>query len=165
MSVKLRLLEPEDLDNLLKIENDSQYWHLSGTKKPFTKDELSNYIQNANAEIVVYSQLRFVIEFENQFSGLVDLFEYDEKDKKAGVGIILLENFRGNGIALKALELLKVYCLKNKLINKLSAIIETDNTKSIRLFIKSDFKETATLSDYLVKGNQKVDCINYELTL
>ena len=35
--VKLRALEPEDLDFLFKIENNTNFWEFSSTQVPFSK--------------------------------------------------------------------------------------------------------------------------------
>ncbi len=35
--VKLRALEPEDLDFLFSIENDEIFWEISSTQTPFSK--------------------------------------------------------------------------------------------------------------------------------
>lgn len=163
MNVRLRLLETTDLDNLLKIENDERYWHLSGITKPFRKNELSVYLLKAKAPIEAFGQLRFVIEVNNKFAGLVDLYEYDSFQNKAGVGIILFDEFQRKGIAFKALELLKDYCKKELNINELFARIELDNIRSILLFEKCGFKEKEFLKNYIIKNNKQVDCKEYHL--
>ena len=43
----LRLLEPDDLDWLFKLENNRKHWAVSGTKTPFSKELLKQYIANA----------------------------------------------------------------------------------------------------------------------
>lgn len=165
MKIKLRFLQSTDLDNLLKIENDERYWHLSETTEPFTKKELSDYIKNADADINEFNQLRFVIDVDNQFSGLIDLYEYDSNQSKAGVGIILFEEFQKKGIAQQSLDLLKNFCVKELDLNSLFARIEIDNLKSIKLFEKCGFKYYYLLKKYIEKNNVKVDCKEFSIIL
>ena len=163
MRINLRYLENKDIDNLLEIENDQRYWYLSSTTKPFTKQELYSYIQNAKDPIEKYGQLRFVIEVNNKFSGLIDLYEYDSI--KAGVGIILLDEYHKKGIASKALQKLKDYCVLELKLKELFARIEVDNINSISLFVKSNFKKEKLLKNYLIRGNIHIDCKEYYLHL
>ena len=110
MNIKLRYLEPSDLDNLFSIENDERYWHLSEVKKPYTKEDLFHYIQSSSSPIEAFGQLRFVIDIDSNLAGLIDLYDYDSNSRKAGVGIILVDEYQKKGIANKSLELLKDYC-------------------------------------------------------
>ena len=49
--IKLRALEPEDLDVLFAAENDSNHWEFSGTLAPYSRDLLKKYIANAHQDI------------------------------------------------------------------------------------------------------------------
>ena len=163
MNVKLRYLKLSDLDDLIQVENDERYWYLSGITKTFTRDELSNYIQNAKEPIETFGQLRYVIEVDNEFSGLIDLYEFDSPTKSAGIGIIILDEYQKKGIARKSLKLLIDYCKNQLSIKSLFARIEIDNLNSIKLFEKCGFQEKAFLNHYLKKNNRMVDCKEYLL--
>ena len=165
MNITLRLLEQYDLTDLLKIENDQKYWHLSGTTKPYTLEELSNYIMNAKADISIYKQIRFVIDADHHFAGLIDLYNYNDTKKEAGVGIILLDEFQNKKIGQTALNLLKTKCINEIKLHSLFAIIETDNINSIKLFESCNFDKVHLLSNYLLKNNEKVDCAIYKIDL
>ena len=70
--VKLRALEPEDLDFLFEVENDVKNWEVSTTQKPFSRNDLKDYLLNSNKDIYEVKQLRLVIErkSDNQSVGL-----------------------------------------------------------------------------------------------
>lgn len=161
MNIKLRYLELSDIDNLLLIENNKKYWHLSGVRELFTKEELLNYISNSTQNIKEAKQLRFVIDVNNQFTGLLDLYEYDEINNSAGVGIFTIEEFRNKGIATRSLQKLIDYCIIKFKITSLFARIENDNFSSIKVFEKAGFKIKTKLPNYLQKGTVKVDCREY----
>ena len=165
MNLELRHLKQTDLKYLLTIENDKQYWHLSGTTQPYTKEELTNYIENSAQSIEVAKQLRFVIEVNNQFTGLIDLYEYNTKEKIAGVGIFILKTFRNKGIATKALNSLKEYVKFKLKLKFLFARIEDNNFASIKAFENTHFTHKLTLKNYLNKGIYKVDCSEYWIDL
>ena len=59
--VILRALEPEDLEFLYQIENDTNIWEISGTVKPYSRKTLQRYLENAHLDIYEAKQLRLCI--------------------------------------------------------------------------------------------------------
>ena len=49
--IKLRPLEPEDIDFLYHLENEESLWEVSETQLPFAKHLLQDYIQHAHQDI------------------------------------------------------------------------------------------------------------------
>ena len=45
--IKLRALEPEDIDFLYQLENEEALWEVSDNQLPFAKHLLQDYIRNA----------------------------------------------------------------------------------------------------------------------
>mgnify|MGYP001790053284 CR=1 FL=1 len=60
--VRLRAMEPEDLDMLYHIENDRSLWNVSATNVPYSRYALHNYIADAKNDIYIDGQLRMMIE-------------------------------------------------------------------------------------------------------
>ena len=88
--VKLRPLEPEDLDFIYTIENNEEFWELSATQTPYSRFLIRQYLENAHQDIYEAKQLRLVIEDLNQNEiGLIDLFDFDPANKRAGIGILI----------------------------------------------------------------------------
>lgn len=155
-SIQLRTLKPADLEWLLAVENDEQFWEVSNTVRAFTKAEIVEYIANAHLAINTAKQYRFVIVHKKERIGLIDLFDYDTQHHRAGVGILVLPKFRLKGYATEALELLLNYAFKTLHIHQLYANIATDNTTSFRLFENLKFKLIGTKKDwFFTKGNYK----------
>ena len=46
MKLKLRALEPSDLDIMYDIENDKSLWVYSNTSSPFSKHTLKKFIES-----------------------------------------------------------------------------------------------------------------------
>src|SRR3954465_7504565 len=119
--IQLRALEPSDLQNLYEWENDSTVWTVSGTLAPFSKFILEEYLKNSHQDIFTTKQLRLMIvlsvsdddgELDNEprSIGCIDLFDFDPKNKKAGVGILISNQaHRGKGYAKEALHLMIDY--------------------------------------------------------
>lgn len=77
--IRLRALEPEDLECLYKWENDMDLWEVSDTLTPFSLFTLKKYIETCHLDIYTTKQLRLMIERvdTNERIGLVDLYDFD----------------------------------------------------------------------------------------
>ena len=49
--VRLRAMEPEDLDILYRIENDMSLWDVGNTNVPYSRYALHDYIAHASHDI------------------------------------------------------------------------------------------------------------------
>lgn len=143
-SIFLRALEPSDIDFLFAVENDVSLWHISQTVQPFSRHILEAYIESAKSDIYEAKQLRLVIcEIEsNNLCGFIDLFDFDPRNNRAGVGIVVAESFRKKGIASEALELLITYAFEFLNLFQLYACVEENNQASLTLFSKFGFEKT-----------------------
>ena len=63
-SVRLRAMEPEDLDLLYRIENDQELWCLGSTNVPYSRYTLHDYVANSTGDIYSDKQVRLIIENE-----------------------------------------------------------------------------------------------------
>lgn len=60
--VRLRALEPEDVDRLYIWENDRDIWPFGGTRAPLSRHQLWEYATNYDANPFAAGQLRLIIE-------------------------------------------------------------------------------------------------------
>jgi diamine N-acetyltransferase len=142
-SVYLRALEPEDLEFVYTIENDESIWNVSNTQTPYSRFLIKQYLENAHQDIYEAKQLRLAIclNDSNESIGLIDLFDFDPSNNRAGIGIIIQENNnRINGYGSEALQLLINYSFTHLQLNQLFANIGTENEISISLFTKFGFQ-------------------------
>ncbi|MDR0661241.1 MAG: GNAT family N-acetyltransferase [Prevotellaceae bacterium] len=161
--IKLRALEPSDVELLYLWENDTDLWQVSDTLSPFSRDILQQYIESAHKSIHEQKQLRLAIDVKDTEAyhtvGLIDLFDIDFLHRRAGVGILIyaVEN-RKKGYASDALELLIAYCFEVLSLHQLYCHIPMDNTASIRLFTNVGFEYIGTLKEWrkTPKGWQNV---------
>ena len=102
--IRLRALEPEDLDLLYRIENDMKLWNVGTTNVPYSRYTLHDYIATASNDIYVDRQVRMMVEnLSGETVGIVDLVNFDPNNCRAEVGLIILNAFRRRGYGSSAL--------------------------------------------------------------
>ena len=138
--IKLRTLKDTDLDFLFSLENDKSLWAVSGTTEPFSLVQLANYITHAKQDIAIAEQFRFVIDWQGKAIGCIDLYEYNFKKQNAGVGIVILKEYRRKGFAKQSLALLIKYAWEKLHLKQLHTGIFSDNKASLALFQSVGFE-------------------------
>ena len=155
-NIYLRALEPEDLSFVYEIENNENIWEVSNTQTPYSQFLIKQYLDNSHQDIYEAKQLRLVICQNKNFKaiGLIDLFDYDPRNNRAGIGIIIKdETNRNQGFGMQALELLIKYSFQKLNLNQLFANINAENSSSIALFTKFGFKKIGTKKQWnLIDG-------------
>ncbi|OIQ21005.1 MAG: GNAT family N-acetyltransferase [Flavobacterium sp. MedPE-SWcel] len=165
-SVYLRALEPDDLEFIYQIENDEKMWEVSNTITPYSRFLIRQYLDNAHQDIFEAKQLRLVICKNNTFKavGLIDIFDFDPLNQRAGVGIVIKETAeRSIGIGTEALGLLIDYAFKTLQLHQLYANINPTNVSSVALFTNFDFTCIGVKKDWNKRENQFFDEAIYQL--
>ncbi|MEZ5197778.1 MAG: GNAT family N-acetyltransferase [Bacteroidales bacterium] len=112
-NINLRALEPQDVELLFQWENDEANWHLSNTVAPISKFVLEQYVISSEQDIYTSKQLRLIIEINKDGAnvpiGSIDLFDFEPTHKRAGIGILILKEYRNKGFASESLEMLIDY--------------------------------------------------------
>jgi diamine N-acetyltransferase len=158
-TIYLRALEPNDLEFIYAMENDESIWDVSNTQTPYSRFLVKQYLENAHQDIYEAKQLRLAICQDEDFPaiGLIDLFEFDPKNNRAGIGIVIQANDnRNKKIGSEALELLIKYSFRHLNLHQLYANISSENEASKALFTKFGFQKIGTKKDWiLVNGIYK----------
>lgn len=165
-SIYLRALEPEDLDFVYRIENNTNLWEVSYTQTPYSRFLIRQYLENAHQDIYEAKQLRLAICLNGNAEaiGLIDLFEYDPANARAGVGIIVeAEDNRGQGYGKEALQLVIDYAFSALHLHQLYANIDTANIASVRLFTNFGFELVGVKKQWNRRGNAWSDEALYQL--
>lgn len=157
-NIFLRALEPEDLEFIHSIENDESIWEISNTQTPYSKFLIKQYLEHAHKDIFEVKQLRLVIStYDAVTIGMIDLFDFDFKNRRAGVGILVKNSKdRLKGYGYEALKLLIDYSFKHLDLHQLYCNISEENDSSIKLFSKVGFKEIGLKKEWnYVNGSYK----------
>ncbi len=164
-NIYLRALEPEDLEFIHEIENDESIWEISNTLIPYSKFLIKQYLEQAHKDIFEVKQLRLVISnYEDLPIGMIDLFDFDYKNGRAGVGILVKEvKNREKGFGREALKLLINYCFTHLDLHQLYCNISEENHASIKLFSNQGFDKIGLKKDWnYINGSYKNEYI-YQL--
>ncbi len=150
-AISLRALEPEDLDFLYQLENNTEIWEISNTITPYSRHVLELYLENAHRDIFEVKQLRLCIcNPKSEAIGLIDLFDFDPKNHRAGMGIVILdEKERNKGAGAGAISLLMEYAFGVLGLRQLYANVIEDNSASVHLFEKMGFNRVGIKKDWV----------------
>ena len=163
---RLRALEPEDLDAMYGWENDTDVWRVSGTLAPFSRHVLSRLIEEQQFDIYTTRQMRLVIEVKDGSAvGAVDLFEFDPKHRRAGVGIIIAPEYRRQGYALDALKALEWYVQNALHLKQLWCSVTEDNKASAQLFFNAGYQVCGRRKAWILTPDSELDEILFQKLL
>ena len=164
-NIYLRALEPEDLDFVLEVENTEEFWEISSTRVPYSRYLIKKYIQNSHRDIFEVKQLRLMIcNPDGKKLGMIDVFDLEPRDRRAALGILIInKEDREKGYGTEVLSLITSYCFTHLGLHQIYADVAADNSASIRLFEKSNFKKVGIKKDWVLTKGKFKDEILYQL--
>lgn len=150
--IYLRPVEPEDLDVMYQIENDPSMWDISSFTVPYSRYVLRQYIEGSQSDMFADKQLRLMImrRSDDQVLGTVDLTDFVPLHSRAAVGIAVRQEYRREGYASDALNLLCEYAFRFLAIHQLYAHVAVENEASMALFRSAGFEQSGVLKDWLL---------------
>jgi diamine N-acetyltransferase len=158
----------DDLSLLYEIENDLSVWKVSNTLVPFSKHVIELYLQSSHQDIYTNKQLRLMICEQNTHTpvGTIDLFEFDPRHSRVGVGVLIFKAYRKNGFAFEALQLVREYAQYTLLLHQLYCNISVSNYESIALFEKCGYVKAGIKKDWnIIEPGKFEDEVFYQLLL
>ena len=164
--IRLRAMEPEDLELLYDWENNPSNWIISNTVSPFSKYTLKRYLENSHKDIYQTGQVRLMIDHieDKKTIGTIDLFDFDPFHKRAGLGILIAnEAYRRKGYGSMALQCMINYCFKTLQLHQLYCNILANNPESLDLFEKYGFVQTGIKKDWIKTSEGYSDEYLYQL--
>lgn len=150
--IRLRAVEPEDLELLYRWENDESNWKLSNTLVPYSRYILKKYIAGSGKSIYETGQLRLMIDIvpDERTVGTIDLYDFDHYHNRAGVGILIADpSDRKKGYASAALSCLINYAFDTIGLHQLWCNIQSTNPESMHLFTNHGFILCATRKEWI----------------
>ena len=161
--IKLRAIEPEDLDLLYRIENDVELWNVSTSNVPYSRYLLHEYVANNKNDIYSDGQVRMIVEnSEGEAIGVADLVNFDPSNLRAEVGLIILNDYRRQGYGIAVLNRIADYALRILHLHQLYAYVDVNNTASLGVFQKADYKVAAEIKDWLYDGQNYHDSVLFQ---
>ena len=101
--VRLRAMEPEDLELIYEMENDPQEWDISNFTVPYSRYVMKQYLQDSQCDMFADKQLRLIIVRleDGRPIGTIDVTDFVPMHSRGEVGIVLRKEFRGKGMPRK----------------------------------------------------------------
>ncbi|MCH4167797.1 MAG: GNAT family N-acetyltransferase [Streptococcaceae bacterium] len=151
--MKIRALERSDLRYIHEINNQREtmaYWF----EEPYESlDELTSLYDK---HIHDTHERRFVIEIDNQFAGVVELMWIDYIHRNCEIQIVVIKDFRGQGLASKALLKGIEYAFSILNMHKVYLYVDTTNAVAVHIYQKIGFEIEGTLKEqFFANGKYK----------
>lgn len=160
VDVRLRAMEPEDLELLYRIENDTELWNVGATNVPYSRYALHDFIANSSSDIYRDRQVRLMIENTNHETiGIVDVVNFDPQHLRAEIGIVIMGAYRRQGYGVRTLGKIEDYARTVLHLHQIYAVIGASNAVSIRLFHSLHYDQSARLKDWLFDGKAYHDAL------
>ncbi len=145
-------MEPTDIDDIYRWENDPSIWEHSICHAPFSRHLLIEYVMDATTnDIFATKQLRLMaVDTASGITvGCVDLFDFDPFHHRAGVGILVDSKQRQQGYGQAILQALHSYCHQQLQIHTLHCTIASDNRQSLHCFMRCGYTTIGHLTEWL----------------
>ncbi len=150
----LRAAHSDDCAFVFKTRNSSSSVKNSLSSNPISWEQHSLWFENAikNKNIIFY-----IFSVEN--SAEKDLVGYFRVDESSKVSVALDENYIGEGLGSKVIEMGSVEAVKNKSSSHLLAEIKKTNMASIKSFEKAGYKYQTSFD----KNNERIDVYQFSI--
>lgn len=159
--LRLRAMEPEDLEVLYIMENDPKTWDVTNFSVPYSKFTLKQYIENSQCDMFADRQLRMmIVRLEDDVVvGTIDITDFTPMHARGEMGIAIRNEFQGNGFAKEALNLMCDYAFGFLHLKQLIAHVAEDNEVSVQLFKSCGFVESGLLKEWWCVGGKYKDVV------
>lgn len=159
--VRLRAVEPDDVDFMLEVENDSDAWIYGETVAPVSRQMLTDYALSYTANPYPNGQLRLIMECvaDSRPVGIVDLYDVSMRHSNACIGIYVLPSCRGKGYGERGIRLMCGLTAETLNIRHILAKIAEDNRQSLALFRTCGFREAGRLPGWLKTDRKRQDLL------
>jgi len=151
---KISLSDSEFFFSSLKEEVVSKFLSLGPlTSKEYSKKLIKNYLKYWDKN----TQFNYIIEIRKDTNigdnikqiGSISIWNISWLHKRGEVGIWIIPRYWHQGMAKKAINLIRIIGFNHLKLNRLEAHIAINNKTSINLFKTCNFTEEGILKDYL----------------
>ena len=160
--VRLRPLGMADVDDQLHLENLPDVRERMLVRHERTRQEIERRCAHAASEWLAGIRAELTILVGGEFAGGIGLFN-DTFSRQAMVGYSMLPEFRGRGVATRAVRLLSAWAFEIG-VKRLAAGTLTDNVASQRVLAKAGFvREGIQRSRFEGPGGTRIDDVTHVL--
>lgn len=162
--LRLRAMEPEDLDFFYEVENNTELWCCGNSNVPYSRYALRRFLSESRNDLFADGQLRLVVEecAGHEPLGCLDVMSFDPLHSRAEVGIVVVPHRQRDGIGKEAMQLLLSYLGDYLRLHQVYAYVSERNTAACALFRSLGFSESARLADWLRLGEEHVAALLFQ---
>ncbi len=159
----LRAVEPSDVEVMYLWENDPEVWRVSGTCAPMSRAQLMRFVEEQQYDIYATRQMRLIIDVEGVAVGAIDLFDFEPRHRRLGLGILIYSpEVRRQGYARAAVEAVKRYAREVLGLRQVWATMAVDNVQSIALFEACGFERCGVRRAWIHTPEGFCDEVEYQ---
>ena len=161
-NIVIRAAEPQDAKLIYDWENDRDIWRVSETYMPYSLYQIEQFL--FSNDLFSTRQIRFIIERKNDNVniGCIDIYDFDPVHMRAGIGILLQKDFRKQGYANEALELLIDYIFNTLMLKQIYCLIDETNIDSLNLFKKIGFTQCGLRKEWIRTTDGFIDELEFQ---
>lgn len=161
-NIVIRAAEPQDAKLIYDWENNRDIWRVSETYMPYSLYQIEQFL--FSNDLFSTRQIRFIIERKNDNVniGCIDIYDFDPVHMRAGIGILLQKDFRKQGYANEALELLIDYVFNTLMLKQIYCLIDETNIDSLNLFKKIGFTQCGLRKEWIRTTDGFIDELEFQ---
>ena len=153
--VILKPFERDDIELSLKWNNDESINAFNGSRFPNSKLEQDEWYEKTQKD---KSKKRLVIcSHAGEKAGMVSLFNINERNRNAEIGVYLSPEHQKKGFAKEAIKLLVNFAFMELNMHKIYASVFSFNEQSVKLFKAAGFKSEYTKSEEIFTNGEYFD--------
>ena len=153
----------EELFNLVDSDRAHLEEFLDFVKMTKTIEDETNFLKMKITGEAEGTDRLFLIYYQDQLAGTIDLHMIDQKNKRAEIGYWIHSSFAGKGIMTQAVHKITEIGFDDLGLNKLSIIAVAENIASNKVAQKSGYEFVATLKEEQLLYGEFRDINRYAL--
>lgn len=110
-------------------------------------------------------QMRLAAMEDDTLVGCVDLYNYDPVHRRAEVGIVVVKQFRHQGVGAAILNQLTSFCATSLSLHQLYCDIAVVNDASLHLFEKCGYERCGYMREWISIDDEFVDSVRLQRIL
>ena len=152
----------EDVNDYFKFASDTDVTKFLRWEPHPNKEYTLEYIKGVLEEYSKGKDSPWGLEHKTakKLIGIVHIMQLDTHHKKAQIGFVLAKDYWNNGYMTEALNKVLEYCFTVLSLNRIEALIITDNCAAVRVMEKVGMQHEGLLRKYLY---QKEDFRDFHL--
>ncbi len=157
--IRLRAMEPSDVDLLYQWENDTTLWQYGNTRGYVSRHDLEMFIEHSDLDLYTTRQLRLMVcdQQTGLTVGCVDIYDYDPYHHHAYIAVLIGKQHQRLGYATVAVNTVANLCFVFWNMHCLCATTTAQNVPAQRLLARCGFLYVGSRPGWVMTDGRFVD--------